>query len=59
MTKISRLILEAMAIIQEDVIMVEQDTITKFNIKTTLKEGQDAGYVTKNIISVQIVLRKT
>lgn len=53
-----------MAITQEEVITVEADTIvkedktTKVDIKTILQEGQDAGYVTKKIISVQIVLTK-
>ena len=64
MTKISRLILEAMAITQEEVItdeedtMVEEDTTTKVDIKTILQEGQDAGYVTKRTILVQIALTK-
>lgn len=58
MTKISRLILEVMAITQEEVIMVkedtmvEEDTITKVDIKTILQEGQDVGYVTKKTISM-------
>ncbi|CAF4353223.1 unnamed protein product, partial [Adineta steineri] len=57
MTKISRLILEAIAITQEEVItveedtMVEEDTTTKVDIKTILQEGQDVGYATKKIIS--------
>ena len=64
MTKVSRPILEVMAITQEEVIMVEvdtmveEDTITKVDIKTILQEGQDVGYVTKRIISVQIALTK-
>ena len=51
-----------MAITQEDVItvgadtMVEEDTITKVDIKTNLQEGQDAGYATKRTISIQIAL---
>ena len=64
MTKIGRLILEAMAITQEEVIKVEEDTMveedktTKVDIRTILQEGQDVGYATKKIISVQIVLIK-
>ena len=64
MTKISRLILEAMAITQEKVItvkantMVKEDTTTKVDIKTILQKGQDVGYATKKIISVHIVLIK-
>ena len=64
MTKINQLILEIMAITQEEVITVEvdtmdeEDTITKVDIKTILQEGQDVGYVTKKIISMQIVLTK-
>ena len=56
MTKITRLILEAMAITQEEVIMVEEDTMIeedttiKVDIRTILQEGQDAGYATKKII---------
>ena len=64
-TKISRLILEVMAITQKEVItvkkdtMVEEDTTTKVDINTILvQEGQDVGYVTKKIIPVQIVLTK-
>ena len=53
-----------MAITQEEVIMaeeytmVEDDTITKVDIKTILQEGQDARYVSKRTISVQISLTK-
>ena len=58
MTKISRLILEAMVITQEEVIMVKEDTMVevdttaKVDIRTILQEGKDVGYVTKKIISV-------
>ena len=64
MTIINRLILEAMAITQEEVIMVDEDTMVeedttiKVNIKKNLQEGQDVGYGTKKIISMQIVLIK-
>ena len=53
-----------MVITQEEVItvevdtMVEEDTTTKVDIRTVLQEGQDVGYATKKIISVQIVLIK-
>ena len=53
-----------MAITQEEVIttdedtMVEEDTTIKINIRIILQEGQDAGYDTKKIIWVQIVLIK-
>lgn len=63
-TKINRLILEAMAITQEEFIMakedtmVEVDTIAKVNIRTILQEGQDAGYFTKKIILAQTILTK-
>ena len=59
-TKHSRPISEVTVIIQEvDItveanIMVEEDTITKVNTKTILKEGQDVGYVIKITISMQI-----
>ena len=64
MTKISQLILEAMAITQEEVIAVEEDTIVeedttiKVDIKTILQECQDARCATKKIILVHIVLIK-
>ena len=63
-TKVSRPILEIMAITQEEVItieedtMVKEDTTTKVDIKTIIQEGQDVGYATKKIILVQIVLIK-
>ena len=63
-TKISRLILEAMATTREEVIMVEEDTTIKVdttdkvNIRATLQEGQDVGSITKRIISAQIVLTR-
>lgn len=63
-TKISQLILEAMAITQEEVITIEEDTMvkedtpTKVDIKSILQQGQDVGYDTKKIISMQIVLIK-
>ena len=53
-----------MAITQEEVrmvkadTMVEEDTITKVDIKTILQEGEDDGYVTKRTISVHIALTK-
>ena len=64
MTKINRLILEAVAIAQDKVItikedtMVEVDTTMKVDIKKILQEGQDVGYAKNKIISLQIVLIK-
>ena len=55
-TKIRRLILEAMAITQDEIItveedtMVEEDTTTKVDIRAILQEGQDVGYVKKRTI---------
>ena len=57
-TKISRLILEAMDITQEEVITVKEDTTIKVDIRIILQEGQDARYATKKIILVQIVLTR-
>ena len=51
-----------MATTQEEVIMVEEDTIvevdTRVDIRTILQEGQDARYATKKIILEHIVLIK-
>ena len=43
--------------VEEDT-MVEVGTTAKVDIRTILQEGKDVGYVTKKIISAQIVLTK-
>ena len=47
------IIQEADITVEED-IMVEEDIITKVDTKTILQEDQDAGYVIKITISLQI-----